>query len=423
MTREALPSSKWLWKDNLIILEVWRCTKFVLPVVEGTGEVKRGEAKWREGTIVEQEPESRQFGSSKTNNPIRLTFSRLPQTSRLVLSPHTMVFNSYSPKCFTTSSRAAAAGAQRPSVSVQRSWIHECVPAEATECSIVAASFIVSTDSGVRADQETSHPTSVRGFVNAFSSALRITSRPSTRRSPTPGGSQPHLKGGVKGQDRPLVRRRIAFPNSVGELTRLERKPVGRRAESHWGSVSQVFPGWMWLTPPPRSKDTFSPAALFSSAPEWLQCNCLITWNCCLFVQWECASERPCQGVFQHRCVSPVQPPLPLLGRSDGDYVVTCRFVVLRIFSSLEFLNRKLLVAAKAAEPFMFNEYLCWYRMFGHVLIGMIDGIMFMYLLYSSRRYNVFLGALAAACSGWFTVQLIDWLLVCSNNDQQTTSI
>lgn len=48
---------------------------------------------------------------------------------------------------------AAAAAAQRAAINTQRSSFHECMQSWATERSIVIASFIVATHSGVRVDQ------------------------------------------------------------------------------------------------------------------------------------------------------------------------------------------------------------------------------------------------------------------------------
>lgn len=117
---------------------------------------------------------------------------------------------------------------------------------------------------------EPSHWTSVKGCVNSFSSVLHITISPSTRLSPTLGGSQLNLWRGQRLRPAPgwktyCFSKRGGCAgncNKKGRLWVTIEKHSAQRQEAEGAEIfSQVSPVLTWLTPSRRSKNTFSPAA------------------------------------------------------------------------------------------------------------------------------------------------------------------
>lgn len=119
------------------------------------GRSELSAAKRREGTIVEQEAESRHFGNSKTNNTIpTLVFHVVMYHNSLwAFCPDAQeYFISFHKNDLLRLQVKQLLRHKDPALVFKEARLVNACMTEATERSIVAASFIVSTDPGVRAD-------------------------------------------------------------------------------------------------------------------------------------------------------------------------------------------------------------------------------------------------------------------------------
>lgn len=189
-------------------------------------QIKRSEAE-RRGR-VEQEAET--FGNKKKKSTISFSFTLI--LSGLFAPRQKVLFHIFSLKCFTTYFSKAAAEAQRASTSVQRDLFCSCTLTEAAEPLIVAASFTVNTNTGVRADPKPSNTNA--GVYQALT--LNICSclcHSIQQRAPynhqtlhqisqTLGVSKLNFRGGQRSRPAPSPVRRGAFTNTMSRQTSVE---------------------------------------------------------------------------------------------------------------------------------------------------------------------------------------------------------